>query len=95
MSDNKDVRVTRIGPPLAPQGNRCGQCFYFHHGAQENGQGFCRRWPPQVMFLPVSTQPVVKGGERQLHWINNAAYPVVARQTEACGEFCPGPALTN
>jgi hypothetical protein len=71
----------------------CGNC----HHAGKDGHGTvveCRRFPPQVVFLPVAA-PTVAGAKPLVDWLTNGIYPWVRADRPSCGEFRPAAEIVN
>lgn len=66
-----------------PAARVCGNCT---HCQESKGGRQCRRFPPQLMYLPIGS-PGLTVGLPNVQWLRNASYPPVDLTTPACGEF--------
>ncbi len=98
MTEIVGVREGEEPPHIPATAQVCGNCCWARSKNKEQEhprQRQCRRHPPQLMWLPISGPPLIKGGPPEFHWVNNCAYPPVDVETAACGEFEPKAELVN
>jgi hypothetical protein len=71
---------------------QCGKCVFFE--LVSPGLGLCRRYPPQLAFLPVA-RPTITGGRPGVDWVSQGVAPSVQEKGQACGEFRPKSEIVN
>jgi hypothetical protein len=87
-----------ILPPAAVPAHLavCGTCRFSAPGPE--GRLVCRQGPPQVVYLPLTTQGSIVAGIKvapSVQWLIQSFYPPVGKKTPACGQWAPRPELTN
>ena len=61
------------------EGETCETCAYFNENAGVPNGGFCRRYPPTIVFIPTPAGP--KGG---------GSSPTLTTRNGWCGEWKKG-----
>lgn len=69
----------------------CGNCRFGLELAHEEKRTACRRYPPTLMYQPV-TQQAIAGGKMVINWSNQASgFPQVHTELGWCGEYQAAP----
>lgn len=81
-----NIAVAKLNRKKLVTDQPCKTCKYSHK-EDINEPRICRRYPPNIMQIPIQKQGTI-GDPSQMGWMERCAYPKI-QDDSTCGEWKP------